>query len=160
MYCWYNRILELFIIELTAVFLNENIDLDPTFQEVDIMTNILIVKDEVHIEATPSKVWKVLINPKYIAQWDELPENYPSENMSKGSKVVWEHPNGDQTVTTIIKAEELKELKLALYSSNWEVKPNEGDVAYLFKLEDLNGSTLLKIEIGDFSLLKRWARLL
>ena len=118
------------------------------------MTNKLIVNDEVHIGVTPSKVWEVLTNPKYVAQWDELPENYPSEHMGMGSKVVWEHPNGVQTVTTIINAEEMKELKIALYSSNWEVKPNEGDVAYLFRLEDLNGSTLLRIEIGDFSFLK------
>ena len=118
------------------------------------MNNKLIVIDEVHIEATPSKVWEVLINPEFVAQWDELPENYPSENMSKGSKVIWEHPNGGQTVTTIIKAEEMKQLKIALDSSSWDVKPNEGDVAYLYQLENLNGSTLLKIEIGDFSLLK------
>ncbi|MEH6942004.1 SRPBCC domain-containing protein [Bacillus sp. JJ722] len=118
------------------------------------MTKKLIVKDEVLIEATPSSVWEVLIKPKYVAQWDELPENYPNEDMSKGSKVVWEHPNGEQTITTIINAEEMKELKIALYQSNWEVKPNEGDVAYLYQLEDRNGSTLLKIEIGDFSLIK------
>ncbi|WP_077212661.1 SRPBCC domain-containing protein [Bacillus dakarensis] len=117
------------------------------------MTDTLIVKDEIHIEAAPSKVWEVLVNPKYVAQWDELPEDYPSENMTKGSKVVWEHPNGGQTITTIIKAEEMKELKIALYSSNWAVQPNEGDVAYLYQLEDLDGRTLLKIEIGDFSLL-------
>ncbi|WP_134702282.1 SRPBCC domain-containing protein [Ammoniphilus sp. YIM 78166] len=118
------------------------------------MTNKLIVKDEVLIEATPSRIWEVLIKPKYVAQWDELPENYPSEDMTKGSKVVWENPNGGQTVTTIIKAEEMKELKISLYVSSWEVKPNEGDVAYLFQLEDRNGSTLLKVEIGDFSLIK------
>ena len=67
------------------------------------MLNELIVKDQIHIEATPSEVWEVLVNPKYVAQWDELPENYPSENMSKGSKVIWAHPNGGETVTTIIK---------------------------------------------------------
>ena len=119
------------------------------------MFNELIVKDQIHIEATPSEVWEVLVNPKYVAQWDELPENYPSENMSKGSKsYLGAHPNGGETVTTIIKAEKRKELKIALYSSSWEVKPNEGDVAYLYQLEDQNGSTLLKIVIGDFSLLQ------
>lgn len=118
------------------------------------MTEKLIVKDEVHIDAAPSEVWEILINPKYVAQWDELPENYPSENMNKGSQVVWEHPDGGQTVTTVIKAEEFKELKIALYSSNWEITPNEGDVAYLYQLEDVNNGTLLKIEIGDFSLLR------
>lgn len=118
------------------------------------MTDKLIVKDEILIEQTPSKVWEVLVNPKYVAQWDELPEDYPSENMNEGSEVVWEHPGGGQTVTKIIKAEEMRGLVIALYSSNWEVKPNEGDVAYRYQLEDRNGSTLLKIEIGDFSLLK------
>lgn len=118
------------------------------------MNKQLIVKDEVHIEADPSKVWEVLVNPKFVAQWDELPENYPSENMGEGSKVVWEHPNGGETVTTVIKADEKKELKIALYSSGWKVQPNEGDVAYLYKLESLNGSTVLKIEIGDFALLE------
>lgn len=118
------------------------------------MSNQLIVKDEVYIEATPTKVWEVLVNPEFVAQWDELPEDYPSENMNKGSKVIWEHPDGGQTVTTIIKAEEMKELKIALYSSGWEVPPNEGDVAYLYQLEDLHSNTLLKIIIGDFSLLK------
>lgn len=118
------------------------------------MAEKLIVKDEVLIEATPSKVWEVLTNPKYVAQWDELPENYPSEHMGKGSKVVWEHPNGGQTVTTIIKAEEQKELKIALYPSTWEVQVNEGDIAYVYQLEESNGNTVLMILIGDFSLLE------
>lgn len=118
------------------------------------MTNQLVVKDEVVINATPSKVWDVLTLPKYVAEWDELPENYPEERMAEGSKVVWELPNGGETITRIIKAEEMKELIIALYSSNWEVQPNEGDVAYIYRLEDQNGSTLLKIEIGDFSLLE------
>ena len=55
------------------------------------MTKSLIVKDEVLIRATTSRVWEVLVKPKYVAQWDELPENYPSEDMTKGSKVVWEN---------------------------------------------------------------------
>lgn len=79
------------------------------------MTAELIVRDEVLIDAPPAKVWKVLITPKYVAQWDELPEGYPSEDMSKGSEVVWEH-NGEKTITTIIKAEEMKELQI-LYTN-------------------------------------------
>lgn len=38
--------------------------------------------------------------------------------------------------------------------SNWVVKPNEGDVAYNYQLKDKDDSTLLRIEIGDFSLIK------
>lgn len=87
------------------------------------MERNLTVRDEILIEADPSKVWEVLIKPKYVAIWDALPENYPTEDMSKGSKVVWENPNGGETVTTIIKAEPTKELVIALYLSNWELKP-------------------------------------
>lgn len=118
------------------------------------MGDHLIVKDEILIEATPAAVWDVLIKPKFVGQWDELPENYPDADMTEGSKVVWELPHGGQSITKIIKAIERKELKIALYVSNWELKPNEGDVAYLYQLEEHGKSTLLKIEIGDFSLIK------
>jgi uncharacterized protein YndB with AHSA1/START domain len=118
------------------------------------MAEKLIVKDEILIEATPVKVWEILTKPKYVAQWDELPENYPEKDMTVGSKVVWELPNGGQSITTIIEAVQQKRLKISLYGSNWEVKPNEGDVAYVYQLEEGDSQTLLKIEIGDFSLIK------
>lgn len=118
------------------------------------MTKNLIVKDEILIKATPSKVWEVLIKPKYVAQWDELPEGYLQEDMTVGSKVVWENPRGGQTITKIVKADQEKELKIALIITRWEAQPNEGDVAYIYRLEEQKEQTLLKIEIGDFSLIK------
>ncbi|HZH59487.1 MAG TPA: SRPBCC domain-containing protein [Metabacillus sp.] len=117
------------------------------------MTKQLIVKDEVLIEATPSRVWEILTKPKFVAQWDELPEDYPSEDMTKGSQVIWELPNGGKSITTIIKAEEMKELIISLFVSKWEIQLNEGDVAYRYQLEKRGNQTLLKIEIGDFSLI-------
>jgi len=117
------------------------------------MTKQLIVKDEILIEATPSRVWEILTKPKFVAQWDELPEDYPSEDMTKGSQVVWELPNGGKSVTTIIKAEKMKELIISLFVSKWEVQPKESDVAYRYQLEKSGNQTLLKIEIGDFSLI-------
>lgn len=117
------------------------------------MTKSLTVKDEIFIEAPRKNVWEVLIKPKYVAQWDELPEDYPREDMKVGSKVVWKHPNGGETITTIIKADEEQELIISLYSSTWKEEINDGDIAYRYTLEEHNG-TLLKIEIGDFSLLK------
>lgn len=117
------------------------------------MTKQLIVKDEILIEATPLRVWEILTKPKFVAQWDELPEDYPSEDMTKGSQVVWELPNGGKSVTTIIKAEKMKELIISLFVSKWEVQPKEGEVAYRYQLEKRGDQTLLKIEIGDFSLI-------
>ncbi|MEW5551348.1 SRPBCC domain-containing protein [Peribacillus frigoritolerans] len=100
------------------------------------------------------KSGKCLLNPKYVAEWDELPENYPNEDMTEGSMVIWDLPNGGQSITKIIRAVVQKELKIALHVSNWEVKPIEGDVAYNYQLKEKGDSTLLRIEIGDFSLIK------
>ncbi len=36
------------------------------------------------IEAAPGKVWEMLTNSKYVAQWDELPEHDPEESMTGG----------------------------------------------------------------------------
>ncbi|WP_332692165.1 SRPBCC family protein [Halalkalibacter lacteus] len=118
------------------------------------MAEQLIVRDEILIGAIPARVWDILTKPKYVAQWDELPEDYPEEDMTEGSKVVWDLPNEGQSITTIIKAVEHKELKIALFVSNWEIKPTEGDVAYVYHLEEQDGKTLLKMDIGDFSLIK------
>lgn len=100
------------------------------------MVESFIVRDEILINQSPEKVWKVLTTPEYVAQWDDLPEDYPDEPMTRGSKVVWDHPNGGKTVTTVIKEEEMQELIIDLYSSSWEVKPNIGEVAYKYMLED------------------------
>ncbi|GGA79409.1 hypothetical protein [Ornithinibacillus halotolerans] len=62
--------------------------------------------------------------------------------MTVGSKVVWENPNGGETVTTIIKAEKNEELVISLYLSRWEVQLNEGDVAYRYKLKEQDGGTI------------------
>lgn len=118
------------------------------------MADSLFVDEEILIDAPPETIWRVLTESKYVAQWDELPEGYPEGAMSMGSKVVWELPDGGQSITTIINAEPQKELKISLFVSKWEEKIKEGDIAYLFQLEERGRSTLLKIRIGDFSLIK------
>lgn len=118
------------------------------------MTKPLIVETEIMIHASASKVWEVLVTPKYVAQWDELPEDYPQEQMTAGSEVVWDLPNGEQSITRISKADEGKELKIDLSHTGWPIKPAEGDVAYHYELINKNDHTLLKIKIGDFSLIE------
>ena len=118
------------------------------------MIKELTVRDEILINASPSRVWEILVLPKYVAQWDELPENYPPQEMQQGSNVIWELPNGEQSVTTIIKADKPQELIISLNVTTWENTLNEGDVAYRYQLIEQEDGTLLTIEIGDFSLLR------
>ncbi|WP_078392723.1 SRPBCC domain-containing protein [Shouchella patagoniensis] len=114
----------------------------------------LSVRTEILIHASPAYVWEVLVNPKYVAEWDELPEDYPTERMTVGSKVIWDLPNGEQSITKIIKADKEKELVIALLGTGWEMKPTEGDVAYHYTLIERGDKTLVTLCIGDFSLLK------
>lgn len=114
----------------------------------------LTVRDEIMINASPSRVWEILVLPKYVAQWDELPENYPQQEMQLGSKVVWELPNNQKNITTIIEANKPHSLVISLHVTTWENTPRVGDVVYRYQLVDQEEGTLLKIEIGDFSLLK------
>ena len=67
------------------------------------MNKELTVRTEILIDATTTNLWEVLINPKYVAEWDELPEDYPKEEMAVGSKVVWDLPNGEQSITKLRK---------------------------------------------------------
>lgn len=118
------------------------------------MEKKLMVQDNVQINTTPTNVWEVLTNPKYVAIWDELPEDYPTTHMTTGSKVIWDTPNGDQSITTIIKALKEKELVIDLHGTGWQKKPQQGEVAYHFYIEENNDHILLSIEIGDFSLIE------
>ncbi len=117
------------------------------------MSKPFVVNEEINIHASLAKVWDVLIKPAYVKEWDELPEGYPEEDMRVGSEVLWELPNGEHSKTTVIAAEKEKELKIALYVSNWSVFPERGEVAYTYKLEKAAEGTKLSIAIGDFSLL-------
>ncbi|GLO65191.1 MULTISPECIES: SRPBCC domain-containing protein [Oceanobacillus] len=118
------------------------------------MENTLVVQESIRINTTATNVWEILTNPRYVAIWDELPEDYPQEHMTTGSKVIWDTPNGNQSITTIIKALKEEELVIDLYVTSWKKKPQQGEVAYRFYIEENNDHTLLSIEIGDFSLIE------
>ena len=111
------------------------------------MKDKLIVTDQVEINAPTEKVWEVLTNPKFIKQWDEIPENFGDNHLSIGSVIKWEGYS-EMTVTEFVQE---RHLRLSLYLPNIELKPTDYDVSYSYFLEKRDGRTLLAIEIGDFS---------
>ncbi|GIO22791.1 hypothetical protein [Oceanobacillus sp. J11TS1] len=42
-----------------------------------------------------------------------------------------------------------------LHGTGWKIKPKQGEVAYRYLLEEIDGNTKLYIKIGDFSLLEQ-----
>lgn len=114
----------------------------------------LTVKNQIEINSTVSKVWEVLTMPKFIRQWDELPEDFNDDlALSKGTEVMWHQPNGQFTKLTVTELVQNKFLKINLYGSKWDMPENAYDIAYNYNLADMGGQTKLEIEIGDFAVL-------
>lgn len=116
------------------------------------MSTQLIVRNNALIQAPPSRVWEVLVTPRYIRQWDELPEDFnDAAPLQPGTEIVWVHPNGNRTTLTVITLKPEKELSLSLSNSNWTTKPLPEEVAYTYTLSEQEGGTGLALTIGDFS---------
>ncbi|MNZ44692.1 hypothetical protein D3C78_623250 [compost metagenome] len=112
------------------------------------MSKPLVVKNEIVIYAPASKVWEVLINPRFIKQWDELPDGYGEENLKLGSVIEWV----GNAVLTVSAFEPCKLLRLSFYQPGWELPPESYSIAYTCSLSAQNdGSTLFTMEIGDFA---------
>ncbi|MEO6284217.1 MAG: SRPBCC domain-containing protein [Dyadobacter sp.] len=111
------------------------------------MNRQLVVRSEIVIEAPVSKVWEVLIAPKYIRQWDDLPSDFEDYYLEYGRTIEW---SGRSKITfTICQPNEI--LKMSLYVSKWEQPPAAYDIAYTYRLGNGGTDTVLSIEIGDFS---------
>lgn len=113
----------------------------------------LVVKKGILIDTSAQSVWQVLIDPQYVAKWDELPEDYPSEPMKKGSEVIWDLPNGEQSITRLTTVVPEEELMIDLINTVWPEQPAEGKVGYHYLLTEQNNQTKLSLHIGDFSLI-------
>jgi len=110
----------------------------------------LIARKKITIEAPLAKVWEVLVAPKFIRQWDALPEDFPDYYLEVGAEIIWSG-NSKMTVTEMLPHESLK---LSAYFSKWELPPSAYDVNYKYLLSDQDGATVLDVEMGDFGSLQ------
>lgn len=109
----------------------------------------LTVSRKIRIEAPVSKVWEVLIAPKYIRQWDDLPHDFEDYYLEQGKVIDW----SGMTRLTVTAYEPNKLLVFSLYVSKWEQPPSQYDINYTYRLTEEEDGTLLELEIGDFSAL-------
>ncbi|WP_342083542.1 SRPBCC family protein [Dyadobacter sp. OTU695] len=113
------------------------------------MEQELTVSRKIRIEAPVSKVWEVLIAPKYIRQWDDLPHDFEDYYLEQGKVIDW----SGMTRLTVTGYEPNKLLVFSLYVSKWEQPPSQYDINYIYRLTEEENGTLLELEIGDFSAL-------
>ncbi|ACT93601.1 hypothetical protein Dfer_2383 [Dyadobacter fermentans DSM 18053] len=113
------------------------------------MAQQLTVSKKISIDAPPAKVWEVLIAPKYIRQWDDLPNDFEDYYLELGRVIDWT----GMTRLTVTGYEPNKLLELSLYVSKWEQPPSHYDISYRYRLAEQENGTMLETEIGDFSAL-------
>ncbi|MCE7063649.1 SRPBCC domain-containing protein [Dyadobacter sp. CY326] len=111
------------------------------------MDRVLTVKEQIEIEAPMSKVWEVLIAPKYVRQWDDLPEGFGDYYLELGRVIEW----SGRSRITVVECEPNETLKLSLYAEKWELPPASYDIAYTYKLSESGAGVVLELEIGDFA---------
>lgn len=107
----------------------------------------MIVKHAITIDAPAQKVWEVLTNSKYMAQWDELPEDFTSEKIQLGSVIEWE----GYSRLTVNKFDPQRKLSMDLFLPKVALDPAAYDISYVFDLRESGGQTLLEMTIGDFT---------
>ncbi|QRR01010.1 SRPBCC family protein [Dyadobacter sandarakinus] len=109
----------------------------------------LVVKSTISVEAPLSKVWEVLVAPKYIRQWDNLPQDFDDFYLEEGRVIEWT----GMSKLTVTNAEPYELLRLSFYEQKWEKPAAAYDIAYTYRLSQEDKGTLLSLEIGDFGVL-------
>jgi uncharacterized protein YndB with AHSA1/START domain len=115
------------------------------------MTQQLLVRDSITINASATSVWNVLVRPQYIRQWDELPEDFGEAELILGSEILWQLEGGGYTKLTVTKFDKHRQLRLSLYNSSWERPTTAYDIAYTYTLANQAGTIQLSLAIGDFA---------
>lgn len=113
------------------------------------MNHNLIVKNHIQIDATPEKVWDVLTNPRYIRQWDKLPEDFGDEAVNAATEIDF----AGYSRMKVSAFEPGRVIRYSLHISDYNLQA-VSDATYSYEINvDENGKTWLKIEIGDFAVL-------
>jgi uncharacterized protein YndB with AHSA1/START domain len=113
------------------------------------MAQELTVSKKIFIEAPVAKVWEVLVAPKYIRQWDDLPADFEDYYLEHGKVIDW----SGMTRLTVTGYEPNESLVFSLYVSKWELPPSHYNITYRYRLTEEGTGTWLELEIGDFSVL-------
>ncbi len=112
------------------------------------MSKSLIVKNNIRIEAPVTRVWEVLTQPRYIRQWDSLPEDFGDFEVHPATIIEWP----GQAKMSVVEFEPNRTIRYNLYVPGWEQQVNNIGYTYTLSVDD-NGHTWLGIEIGDFAIL-------
>lgn len=112
------------------------------------MSKSLIVKNNIRIDAPLERVWEVLTKPKYIRQWDQLPEDFGDFEIHPATVIEWP----GYSKLSVVEFVPNQMLRYELYVPTWEERVT--NIGYTYTLTvDNEDRTWLGVEIGDFAIL-------
>lgn len=112
------------------------------------MSKSLIVKNNIRINAPLTRVWEVLTKPKYIRQWDQLPEDFGDYDIHPATVIEWP----GYSKLSVVEFVPNQTLRYELYIPTWEEQVTNIGYTYTLSVDD-DGYTWLGVEIGDFAIL-------
>jgi uncharacterized protein YndB with AHSA1/START domain len=114
-------------------------------QTVSPETQPLIAEGQVLISSPVSRVWDVIVQPHYIRQWDDVPEDFGASSLALGSVLEW--PGSARLTVTVFDPH--SRLRLAYHNPTWE-SPVEG-IAYDYELQGLPNGSRCIARVGDWA---------
>jgi uncharacterized protein YndB with AHSA1/START domain len=116
----------------------------------------LFVDKSIEINSPASKVWEVLTDPDYTAEW--TPEFNGGEpfhiesDWKPGSPVFWKDQNGKTVVEGNVTALQPRSLlRFTVFDVRSQKPPVTEEDGITYRLSEENGKTILHVLQGDFS---------
>lgn len=113
------------------------------------MSAHLVVERKIMINALPERVWEVLVKPRYIRRWEDLPKGLGNKTLELESVIRWDQEEDQFIELTVTAFEPGKLLRLALFHSEWDSLPAD-PITYTYQLISAGARTRLILHIGDF----------
>lgn len=112
----------------------------------------LFLNNSIEIHARTSIVWKILIQPRFIQQWSDLPVDFEGESdFSIGSEIQWKNKEEEVVKGIVITLEPEKLLRISLYDPTWNRPVAPEYLSYTYTVSNKNSRTLLSFHFGDFA---------
>lgn len=113
----------------------------------------LLLRKSITIQTPVQRVWQVLTQLPYLAQWQYIPASTIDDtDLHAGSVMQWRDENDDIYLEGMVTTfEPHKMLVMDLRDTRWEQPLEPGAVSQTFALEEKNGATTLDFTFGDFN---------
>lgn len=115
----------------------------------------LVARRNIDIAAAPSRVWDIIISPRFWPRWMMMPPALEPDQtaIAMGSKVKWKNEHGETYLTgTVTTLEHDSRLVLELDDVSWTRSAAPGEVTYSPSVVPIGDHTHVEFRLGDLAI--------